>query len=72
VVATGSALTTYNFIGHYSTLPIQHEEFAMVFILPMGTPGLKLICRPSYEMAAAVMGSPFDYPLSRTRTMSIL
>jgi 4-hydroxyphenylacetate 3-hydroxylase N terminal/4-hydroxyphenylacetate 3-hydroxylase C terminal len=29
-----------------------------------GTPGLKLICRPSYEMAAAVVGSPFDYPLS--------
>jgi 4-hydroxyphenylacetate 3-monooxygenase len=30
----------------------------------MGAPGLKLICRPSYEMTAAVMGSPFDYPLS--------
>jgi 4-hydroxyphenylacetate 3-monooxygenase len=26
--------------------------------------GLKLFCRPSYEMTAAVMGSPFDYPLS--------
>ena len=25
---------------------------------------MKLICRPSYEMTAAVMGSPFDYPLS--------
>src|SRR6266850_5734723 len=64
VVATGSALTQYNFIGQYSTLPLQHEEFAVVFVLPMGAPGLKLICRPSYEMAAAVMGSPFDYPLS--------
>jgi 4-hydroxyphenylacetate 3-monooxygenase len=64
VVATGSALTHYNFIGQYSTLPIQREEFAVVFFLPMGAPGLKLICRPSYEMAAAVMGSPFDYPLS--------
>lgn len=30
----------------------------------MHTAGLKLICRPSYEMAAGVMGSPFDYPLS--------
>ena len=30
----------------------------------MDTPGVKLICRPSYEMTAEVMGSPFDYPLS--------
>jgi 4-hydroxyphenylacetate 3-monooxygenase len=30
----------------------------------MGAPGMKLICRPSYAMTAAVMGSPFDYPLS--------
>jgi 4-hydroxyphenylacetate 3-monooxygenase len=64
VVATGSALTHYNFIGQYSTLPLQKEEFAVVFILPMDTRGLKLLCRPSYEMTAAVMGSPFDYPLS--------
>ena len=64
VVATGSALTHYNFVGQYSTLPLQEEAFAVVFVLPMGTPGLKLICRPSYEMTAAVMGSPFDYPLS--------
>jgi 4-hydroxyphenylacetate 3-monooxygenase len=64
VVATGSALTHYNFIGQYSTLPFQQAEFAVIFVLPMGAPGLKLICRPSYEMAAAVVGSPFDYPLS--------
>ena len=25
---------------------------------------MKLLCRPSYEMTAAVMGTPFDYPLS--------
>jgi 4-hydroxyphenylacetate 3-monooxygenase len=30
----------------------------------MDTPGVKLICRHSYEMAAAATGSPFDYPLS--------
>jgi len=30
----------------------------------MNTPGVKLICRPSYTMTAEVMGSPFDYPLS--------
>jgi 4-hydroxyphenylacetate 3-monooxygenase len=30
----------------------------------MGTPGLMLFCRTSYEMQAAAVGSPFDYPLS--------
>jgi 4-hydroxyphenylacetate 3-monooxygenase len=30
----------------------------------MNAPGVKLICRASYEMQASVMGSPYDYPLS--------
>jgi 4-hydroxyphenylacetate 3-monooxygenase oxygenase component (EC 1.14.13.3) len=64
VVATGSALTHYNFIAHYGPLPIKSKEFALIFIVPMDAPGVKLIARPSYEMAAEVMGSPFDYPLS--------
>src|SRR6266849_2156615 len=64
VVATGSALTHANFIAHPTTTPIATKEFAAVFIATMDTPGVKLICRPSYAMAAEVMGSPFDYPLS--------
>jgi 4-hydroxyphenylacetate 3-monooxygenase len=64
VVATGSALTHANFIAHPTTTPIKTKQFAAVFIAPMDTPGVKLICRPSYAMAAEVMGSPFDYPLS--------
>lgn len=63
VVATNSALTHHNFVAHHG-LPIKKKEYALIFALPMDTPGMKLICRPSYEMAAAVMGSPFDYPLS--------
>ncbi|MFF5207161.1 4-hydroxyphenylacetate 3-hydroxylase family protein [Streptosporangium sp. NPDC000396] len=63
VVATGSALTHYNFIAHYG-LPIKDKKFALVATVPMGVPGMKLICRPSYTATAAVMGSPFDYPLS--------
>lgn len=35
-----------------------------MFIAPMNTPGMKLICRPSYELVAGIAGSPFDYPLS--------
>ena len=63
VVATASALTHYNFVSHYG-LPIQDRRFAAIFMVPMGAPGLKLIARQSYEMIAAHLGSPFDYPLS--------
>ncbi|GAA3796025.1 4-hydroxyphenylacetate 3-hydroxylase N-terminal domain-containing protein [Sphaerisporangium flaviroseum] len=63
VVATGSALTHYNFIAHYG-LPIKDKRFALVATIPMDAKGMKLICRPSYTTTATVMGSPFDYPLS--------
>jgi len=63
VVATGSALTHYNFIAHYG-LPIKDRKFALVATVPMGARGMKLICRQSYTAAAALTGSPFDYPLS--------
>jgi 4-hydroxyphenylacetate 3-monooxygenase len=63
VVATGSAITNYNFIAHYG-LPIKKKEFAVICTVPMDAPGVKLICRTSYTQQAAVMGSPFDYPLS--------
>lgn len=64
VVATGSALTHFNFIAHYGPIPVQKKEYALVCAVSMDTPGVKLICRPSYEMTAEVMGTPFDYPLS--------
>ncbi|MDA3647010.1 Pyoverdin chromophore biosynthetic protein pvcC [Saccharopolyspora indica] len=63
VVATGSALSHYNFIAHYG-LPVKKRQFALVATIPMDAPGMKLICRPSYSANAAVTGSPFDYPLS--------
>ena len=70
VVATGSALTHYNFIAHYGPIPVQKKEYALVRAVSMDTPGVKLICRPSYEMTAEVMGSPLDYrfPAGSTRT----
>jgi 4-hydroxyphenylacetate 3-monooxygenase len=64
IVATGSALTHYNFVAQPSMVPVRTKEFAITFVTAMDTPGVKLICRPSYAMAAEVMGSPFDYPLS--------
>ncbi|WP_246717250.1 4-hydroxyphenylacetate 3-hydroxylase family protein [Oricola nitratireducens] len=63
VVATGSALTHYNFIAHYG-IPIKDKSFALIFTAPMDAEGVKLIARSSYEFNAAATGSPFDYPLS--------
>ena len=64
VVATGSVLTNYTFVAHHGLIPVQDKNFAIVFMLPTNTPGVKFICRTSYEMTATAMGSPFDYPLS--------
>ena len=65
VVATGSALTHYNFIGQGSAgLLGDNTDMALMFIAPMNQPGVKLVCRPSYELSAGALGSPFDYPLS--------
>ena len=64
VVATGSVLTNYTFVAHHGLIPLQDKNFAVVFMVPTNAPGVKFICRTSYEMTATVMGSPFDYPLS--------
>lgn len=65
VVATGSALTHYNFIGQGSAgLLGDCPDLALMFIAGMNVPGMKLICRPSYELMAGLSGAPFDYPLS--------
>ena len=64
VVATNSALTHYNFLGQNMGAEITDPSMVVMFIAPMNTPGIKLICRPSYEFAAAATGSPWDYPLT--------
>ena len=64
VVATGSALTHATFVAHNGLIPVQDKQYACVFMVPMNAPGVKLISRASYENTAAVMGTPFDYPLS--------
>jgi 4-hydroxyphenylacetate 3-monooxygenase len=64
VVATNSALTHYNFLGQNMGQEITDPSMVVMFIAPMDTPGIKLICRGSYELAAAAVGSPFDYPLT--------
>src|SRR6204780_850136 len=64
VVATGSVLTNYTFVAHHGLIPVQDKKFAVVFMVPTNAPGVKFICRTSYEMTSTAMGSPFDYPLS--------
>jgi 4-hydroxyphenylacetate 3-monooxygenase len=64
VVATTSSLTHFNFIANNGALPIKTREFAFVCMVPTDAPGVKLLCRPSYEYMAATVGTPFDYPLS--------
>ncbi|GAA0421775.1 pyoverdin chromophore biosynthetic protein pvcC [Acrocarpospora corrugata] len=63
VVATNVPLTNYCFVG-YVGAPLKKREFAVVFTVPMDAPGVKVIARASYEQAAAMHGSPFDYPLA--------
>jgi aromatic ring hydroxylase len=64
VVATGSALTHFTFVAHHGLIPVQDKNFAIVFLVPSNAEGVKFICRVSNEQRAAVLGSPFDYPLS--------
>ncbi|MDE5458310.1 Pyoverdin chromophore biosynthetic protein pvcC [Bradyrhizobium sp. CSA112] len=64
VVATSSVITNYNFLGQNMAAEITDDSLAVMFMVQMNAPGVKLICRPSYELSAAATGSPFDYPLS--------
>jgi len=64
MVATGSAISNFNFVSYHGALPIRKKEYALSFFAPMNLPNTRLICRPSYEFTAAAVGSPFDYPLS--------
>lgn len=64
MLATGSALTNATFVAQNSAVTLEAgkaEDYALVFIAPMDTPGTRLLCRPSYEQNAH---SPFDHPLS--------
>ncbi|MEZ4632023.1 MAG: 4-hydroxyphenylacetate 3-hydroxylase N-terminal domain-containing protein [Deinococcales bacterium] len=66
MVATGSILTHATFVGINSGTATRmqtgrDEDMALIFLIDMNSPGLKLICRPSYEFNAP---SPFDAPLA--------
>ncbi|MEZ5101805.1 MAG: 4-hydroxyphenylacetate 3-hydroxylase family protein [Thermoleophilia bacterium] len=64
MLATGSALTHATFVAQNSAVHFEQgkaEDYALVFLAPMDTPGKTLISRRSYEQSAQ---SPWDQPLS--------
>jgi 4-hydroxyphenylacetate 3-monooxygenase len=64
MLATGSALTHATFVAQNSAVQLEQgkaDDYALVFIAPMDTPGKHLISRNSYESSAR---SPWDNPLS--------
>ena len=64
MVGTSAAISNATFVAQNSAVSYEKgkgEDFALVFVLPMNTPGLKVLCRRSYEESAL---SPFDNPLS--------
>jgi 4-hydroxyphenylacetate 3-monooxygenase len=64
MLATGSALTHATFVAQNTAVRLEKgkaEDYALVFIAPMDTPGKTLISRRSYELGAT---SPWDNPLS--------
>lgn len=65
MVGTAAAFTHCNLVFSFSPIPLSDadSEHALVFIVPTGAPGLKLISRPSYELATRDR-APYDYPLS--------
>jgi 4-hydroxyphenylacetate 3-monooxygenase len=64
VVATSAAFTHYNFLGQNAATATTDPDLAIMFIMPMDAPGVKLFCRTSYEQIATRLGTPYDYPLS--------
>jgi 4-hydroxyphenylacetate 3-monooxygenase len=70
ILSGAKNITTNSILSHCSLVAsdgvrfIKKKDFALICIVPMNSANIKLICRPSYEMAAGLLGTPFDYPLS--------
>ena len=52
VVATSATMTHYNFMGQSSKTATEDLDMSVMFMVPINAPGLKLICRASYEYGA--------------------
>ena len=61
MLGTSSIMANEVFVAHLQPLKPDEEDYAISFALPMGTTGLKVLSRRSYE---ASVTSEFDYPLA--------
>jgi 4-hydroxyphenylacetate 3-monooxygenase len=61
MLGTAAAIADYVLVSCIVPLKPGDEAYANTFVLPVGSPGLKLYCRPPY---APGKSSSFDYPLS--------
>jgi 4-hydroxyphenylacetate 3-monooxygenase len=61
MLGTSSAVSDYLLVSCIVPLKAEDEDYANTFVVPVGTPGLKLYCRPPYAVGKS---SVFDYPLS--------
>lgn len=61
MLATGAAVADEILISCIKPLTPEDRDFAVSFVLPVATPGLRFYCRRSYATGAT---SAFDYPLA--------
>ena len=61
MLGTATALSDWLFVSCIKPLTPQDERYALSFVLPLNTRGLKVYCRRPY---ASSQPSRFDYPLS--------
>ncbi|SCC52687.1 4-hydroxyphenylacetate 3-hydroxylase family protein [Gordonia sp. SGD-V-85] len=61
MLATGAAIADEVFVSCIKPLGPDDSDFAVSFVVPVATEGLKLYCRRPYAPAAT---STFDYPLT--------
>jgi 4-hydroxyphenylacetate 3-monooxygenase len=61
MLGTATAVSDWLFVSCIKPLTPQDERYALSFVLPLATKGLKVYCRRPY---ASAQPSSFDYPLS--------
>jgi 4-hydroxyphenylacetate 3-monooxygenase len=61
MLGTGTAVSNYLFVSCIVPQRPGDEDYALSFVVPLGSPGLRLYCRPPYALGKP---SVFDYPLS--------
>lgn len=61
MLGTGTAVSDFLFVSCIQPLKPGDEDYALSFVVPVATKGLKLYCRPPYAVGKP---SVFDYPLS--------